>query len=189
MSLGGEQKAKIDSKKIGFNEDENILEKILNVKGIIKNNNENNRIEDNTKNKGTNRIIENIRNNNHIIIQRNITRKKTFFGTHLYLIEHTIVFITFFHIFLRNKASPSGSRVANITLKINGIGTKKLFGHEPPGQTTFESQYYPDEVYINEQKEVQVNYEYYFNDQENFVELIWDHYITNTVAMFYGYSF
>ena len=52
----------------------------------------------------------------------------------------------------------------------------------------FKSIYYPDNIYINGKKEEMVNYSYYFNQTDNYVELIWNNSITNCENMFRGCS-
>ena len=48
----------------------------------------------------------------------------------------------------------------------------------------FGTQYYPDEIKINGNKQDIINHTYYFNLTENIVELIWNHSITNCTHMF-----
>ena len=74
------------------------------------------------------------------------------------------------------------SHLSNITLRINGIGYNKIFG----SKDHFYSQYYPNEVYINGKKQDKVNYTYYFNDTDNYVQLKWNLTITNCNYMFEG---
>jgi len=58
---------------------------------------------------------------------------------------------------------------SNITLKINGIGEKSIFCFN---STLFNKKYYPNEVYINGEKQNTIKYSYIFNQTENFVELV-----------------
>ena len=82
----------------------------------------------------------------------------------------------------RNKTIQNKLKVANITLKIKGIGQRSILSN------SFNIELYPKEVYINREKQGSINYSYNFNQTENIVELIWYNYITETVNMFYGCS-
>ena len=75
------------------------------------------------------------------------------------------------------------SNIANITLKINGIGNKNIFGQE-----FFGSSNYPNEIYINGEKQDEVKKTYYFNETINSVELFWKRTISTCGGMFYGCS-
>ena len=66
---------------------------------------------------------------------------------------------------------------SNITLKIRGIGSKKIFSSE--------LNYPPDFIYINNKLQSNVSFEYNFNRTENFVKLVWNNEITNCENMFY----
>ena len=66
---------------------------------------------------------------------------------------------------------------SNITLKIRGIGSKKIFYNE--------TRYPPDFIYINNKLQSNVSFEYDFNRTENFVKLVWNNEITNCENMFY----
>ena len=72
---------------------------------------------------------------------------------------------------------------SNITLKIKGIGYKNILG-EYSDSKPFESIYYPNEVYINGIKQNIVNYSYYLNLTDNYIELIWFNNINNCRCMF-----
>ena len=69
-----------------------------------------------------------------------------------------------------------------ITLTIRGSGNRKIFGFS--GEDTFNSAYYPDEVCINNELQVEVKYSYIFEEEENYVELYWENEINNTEYMF-----
>ena len=56
---------------------------------------------------------------------------------------------------------------SNITLRINGTGEKFIFGED------FRS--IPNKIYINNIIQNEIKKSYYFNQTENFVELIWKH--------------
>ena len=59
---------------------------------------------------------------------------------------------------------------SKITLKIEGKGTKNVFS----SSGNYNATYYPDEVYINGNKESAVKSTYYLNQSNNIVELIWN---------------
>ena len=145
--------------KNGIYEIENKSRKTLNLSDLIKNNNENIRIEDNNKNKGKNKIIRNINNiRNYNII---------------------IIFLIIMNIFIQilpyNKKDLIKFNFSNITLRINGTGNKN-------------STYYPNYVYINGNKQDPVKSIYDFNQIDNYVELIWNNTIDNCQNIFYNCS-
>ena len=70
---------------------------------------------------------------------------------------------------------------SKITLKINGIGEKNIFCFN---STLYKREYYPNEVYINGNKQNILNYSYYFNQTENDVELLWNNSINDAQYMF-----
>ena len=72
---------------------------------------------------------------------------------------------------------------SNITLKIKGTGNRKVLGYSS-SYYYFDSQYYPNKVYINGELQNIVNYSYNFNQTYNFVELIWNNSINNCYYMF-----
>ena len=74
---------------------------------------------------------------------------------------------------------------ANITLKINGIGNKDIFTSHSEGKQYFTNIYYPNIIYINGEKQSIINHTYYFNKNDNFVELIWNNTINYCGFMFY----
>ena len=72
---------------------------------------------------------------------------------------------------------------SKISLKIKGNGTKNILG-SPYGEHIFDTQYYPNEVYINGEKQNTVNYSYEFDQEDNYVELIWNDNVNNCQNMF-----
>ena len=70
---------------------------------------------------------------------------------------------------------------SNITLKINGIGRKNIFCFN---STLYKRKYYPNEIYINGEKQNIINYSFYFNQTENYVELVWNNSINDSQYMF-----
>ena len=69
---------------------------------------------------------------------------------------------------------------SKIILKIEGNGTKNVFSSDGEYNAT----YYPDEVYINGNKENIVNSTYNLNQSNNIVELNWNKNINNCSHIF-----
>ena len=76
------------------------------------------------------------------------------------------------------------SKFSNITLKIKGIGFKDILSNKEISQYYFSKNNYPNNVYINGIKRDAVNYSYYFNQTDNFVELVWTQSIDSCNEMF-----
>ena len=66
-----------------------------------------------------------------------------------------------------------------ISLKIKGVGESIIL------DVDFDKKYYPNEVYINGNKQNKISNTYFFNQTDNFVELIWDDKLINCEYMFY----
>ena len=97
-----------------------------------------------------------------------------------------IIIISFHQILLKNnEISLTESRFSSIELKINGSGIKNVFTNY---SNYFTKQNYPNEIYINGEIQYTINSSYYFNQTENFVELIWNRSIDNCSGMFYQCS-
>ena len=73
------------------------------------------------------------------------------------IIKYIILFNLFNNIILNNKISLIEYKSYNITLKIKGIGIKKIFS----SNSNFKSENYPNEVYINGYKNNTVTFSYY----------------------------
>ena len=86
-----------------------------------------------------------------------------------------IILDLFVKIFPGDKLLLIENTYSSITLKIKGIGYKKIFNN-----------YNPNTIYINGIKQKQVNYTYYLNQTDNFIELIWNNAIERTNSMFYN---
>ena len=134
----------------------------VNINSIEYSNNCNNRALNERKEKNINNIRAKQNNKNNIII-----------------ILLTIINL----LFSTNQSYNLNS--SRISLKIMGIGLKNIFCSYNNDQG-FKSDYYPNAVYINQDKQNEVNYSYYFNMTENFVELIWNNTINNCKCMFCG---
>ena len=87
----------------------------------------------------------------------------------------SIIFLLFFH-----KKNNDTLRELNynskIILTIYGKGTKNIFHND------FE--FLPAQIKINNEEVKTIEASYYFEDQENIVELIWNHQLTNSSIMF-----
>ena len=68
---------------------------------------------------------------------------------------------------------------SKITLKIKGIGEYNILG------TNINSMNYLKEVYINNIKQTIKDSKYYFNQIDNFVELIWDDNLNDCASLFH----
>ena len=77
---------------------------------------------------------------------------------------------------------------SKITLKIKGKGDKNIFGITKYEYGTFSESNYPKEVKINGNKQNHTDFKWNFDQNENFVELIWDTNIKDCRYMFYGCS-
>ena len=121
-------------------------------------------------------------------LNKTILRKKAFenniqLENYLIIIKLFISMNLLIQILSSTKPHFIDSNIANITLKIKGIGPKNIFG-----QQFFEYTYYPKEIYINGEKQDEIKKTYYFNETINSVELFWNRSITFCGGMFYGCS-
>ena len=113
-------------------------------------------------------------------IDRNeIIRKKINFINYVIII-FIIVLDSFNHILSKCILPSIELKFSNITLRIKGIGNKNIFGND----TYFKNIYYPNEIYINGDKQDIVKKSYNFNETDNFVELKWKIVINNSNYMF-----
>ena len=70
---------------------------------------------------------------------------------------------------------------SNITLRVKGPGLKKIFCSNIQ---LFSTDYYPQSIYIGNNKNDSVNFEYDFISTENVVKLVWNNKINNCIYMF-----
>ena len=88
-------------------------------------------------------------NDNNIIIKYILINLIAFRTINIfYYVKSNILFDLFYY------------QYSKITLKIKGIGEHFIFGNDE--HSKFESIYYPNEIYINGNKESKINYKYYF---------------------------
>ena len=135
-------------------------------------------------------INKSINNNNAKFINQRNKRIKFLLKYTIYLLNFIeiikyIILLNLFNIIsLDDRNAFIEYKAYNITLKIKGTGTKKIFSSSP----NFESIYHPDEVYINGYKQDNVKYSYELNQTDNFIGLIWKKLMDNTHYMFEGCS-
>ena len=109
------------------------------------------------------------------------------FENRIFLTINNILFkffimINLFVQILSNKEIYSFKFSSFIILKINGTGNKYIFS------PNFNSQLYPNEVYINGERQNNVNNNYDLNQTNNFIKLVWNNNINSCRQMFYGCS-
>ena len=75
-------------------------------------------------------------------------------------------------------------KFSNITLKIQGPGFSNILG----ASNVFSNVYYPNIIYINGNPNYPITYQYYFNEINNTVNLIWNNSINVCENMFYECS-
>ena len=93
-----------------------------------------------------------------------------------------LILIEFFiQIIQSNIVQSNNLEFSKITLKIKGIGNKRIFCHNTE---RYISAYYPDEVFINGIKQTVIKFDNYLNESNNTVELIWNRHITSCDFMF-----
>ena len=135
-----------------------------------KNDNKNNLIRENTINKRNKNIIKN----------------KCFLKKKFDYIKYILILSLSAQILLDNiNIHFIAYQFSKISLKIKGIGYKKIFSSE---KNEFLNYLYPDEIYIKGEIQNISNHTHYFNQTENFVELIWTKPLRSCRGMFYGCS-
>ena len=97
-------------------------------------------------------------------------------------IKTFLIYFLYFGNFISIITIPMNS---SIILKIEGPGTKNIFYNSSPFKCNpiFDR---PDEVYVNKVKKDQVSSQYYFNEGDNEVILIWYTTFTSCNCLFYG---
>ena len=113
-------------------------------------------------------IIDNIISYHHCII--------------IFLIK-LIMIINIFISIKGNKFDFYYFHYSKITLKVKGIGENNILGDNK--DYNFSDIDYLKEVFINGHKQDKIDYKYYFNQTDNYVELIWNDSITNCDNMFF----
>ena len=146
---------------------EYIMNIIIKITNIIKYSN--NKIHENQKTKGR----------NHMKFHNEIIRKYIIINAFKLIIIN--IFCQIETNFLNDLFSFHHS--SKITLKIKGIGDQYIFGNEI--LYNFTGINYLKRVYINGNEQDMIKYKYYFNETNNFVELIWDDNLNNCGFMFF----
>ena len=123
---------------------------------------------------------------NIYLIEKNLTRRIFKMSKiRLQNIKSFIIFLIIINISIQpvsdNENIFTEKNFSKITLKINGIGYKNIF---TSNIKEFNDTYYPDDIYINGNKQNIINYTYYLNQTKNVVELVWYNSINRTSYMF-----
>ena len=159
MSRNLKQKMNLfDNNSLSRNKDYNPT----NIKNILINN-KNDRIKDDKRNK-TQKIYNKYKINN---IRKFIEKK-----------VELLIMIIFLTIQVFSNDNVTLSKFSNITLKINGNGQRNILGHN------FSPNYYPIIIIINGILQENIDFQYYFNQTENLVQLIWNTSNLNCSYMF-----
>ena len=126
---------------------------------------------------------------NLILNNKRKTRKnkllENIIKNNIFILIIIIRFLLFKILFIKaknNKNILNHNKDSKISLKIKGIGESAILGNE--GDLNFSGINYLKEVYINENKQETIDNRYYFNQTDNYVELIWDNNINNCDNMF-----
>ena len=153
-------KAKIREKKIPFDSTKNVI---------------------NTMNK---KHINKKRNSNHKLILKNRKRNKKE-NVVLNIIKFIMKFIIMLNLFILTTNKLSDLILyhdSKITLKVKGIGNSTIFVNKT--KYNFKNINYLKEVHINEIQQSSIEYKYYFNKEDNSLELILNETINNCENMF-----
>ena len=114
--------------------------------------------------------------------ENNNLRRRNIFINNIILFEFLILNI-FIQILSSEKNNLGNFGISTISLKINGTSFKEIFCSKTEN---FSKIYYPNKVIINGNEQLIVNHTYYFNHTDNFVEIIWNKSINQSIYMFYG---
>ena len=112
--------------------------------------------------------------------KNNIKKRNEFINNRI--IHELLILNIFIQILSYEKYNIDKSEFSTISLKINGTGYKEIFCSNTKN---FSNIYYPNKVKINGNEQLVVNHTYYFNQTDNFVEIIWNRDINKSVLMFY----
>ena len=124
------------------------------------------------------RIIEKINIEKKRLIPENNIGNRILYKYYRIIIKYLMIIDLIIQATRKNKLFLIKSNSSKIALKIKGIGQKNIFN------SSFRKYYYQNEIYINGEKQNTVNNSYIFNKTHNYVELIWNNMINNTVSMF-----
>ena len=158
--LEKQNKTTFIEKKIGSFEIRKCSIKTLNIKENKKLYNNIKKLKEKNVKITTNNGIKNYINNNLTII-----------------IMKLLILINIFNFSKNIKLGFHFFQYSNISLKIKGIGEKAILG--------FYSYNRPKYIYINGEKQNNIDYKYFFNRTDNYVEIIFDDNLVNCYFMFY----
>ena len=122
-----------------------------------------------------------------LIIKRNNFKKNIILNNNIRFIVSVYLAINLIisNLSIKNYLSSFIYKNSYISLKIKGTGNLYIFGNNKNGITcSYDMPPLPDEIYINEIKQENINNNYYFNESENTVKLIWENNINKTTCMF-----
>ena len=117
--------------------------------------------------------------------KKNIIINKYNFGKSFIIYRCLIIINLYIQIIPRNILNFIELKYSNISLTINGTGNKNIFCSTT---NDFPRNNYPNKIYINEELQNSINYNYYFNESINYVKLIWENNTYNCANMFSGCS-
>ena len=103
--------------------------------------------------------------------KKHINKSRFFLNSFLFI-------VAIFQIISTNKIYSINSNFANITFRIKKSGNPKIFGD------SFNKSYYPNKIYINGENKNYVKNSYTLDQNDNFIELIWEHNEINCEYMF-----
>ena len=89
----------------------------------------------------------------------------------------------FFQILSSNKILLNEIKFSNITLKIKGKGEKNIISTHPE---YFNSNYFPNEIYINGNKKTPIKNKYDLDQEDNTIKLVWYEKMNYICCMFCG---
>ena len=102
----------------------------------------------------------------------------------IYEIIFILLFINLFVLLVsKNEFFSINYNLNYITLKINGTGNKNVF-HRNTEIDRFNELHFPDIIYINDEIQNEIKYQYNFEQTENNVTLIWNRTIDICAYMF-----
>ena len=126
--------------------------------------------------------LENFKCKNYFTNSKNKLIGRINFGNYI-IISFILILINIYTPTLTNgRIKKANFNLSNITLKIKGLGDRKILTSETRWFTTSN---YPNKIIINGEIQETVKYEYNFQKEENYVKLIWeDNNINNCDCMF-----
>ena len=107
----------------------------------------------------------------------------------IFFIKLSIIINLIIHSLTKNNINFFENNFSKISLKVKGTGDKIILGHAKDVglEMFFDSNNYPNEVYINGIKQnITVTYLYNFKEEINDIELIWYNNIKSASCMFHG---